>query len=645
MNNFITSMAALTVVWAGGVSAETLNWTGSGTTRSFTQAENWQDPDSQPISPNPANGDILRIGEAARVTNGPIFNADLSNGLFEELVVSAPSLTINTVPIPPILTIEGGTLQALNVNLADAPSTLGRITQTGGRFLVRELRTSASNQISGGTSEYRLEDGYMSAVFAQIGDDGDSTFRQSGGQFDAGNFLLGGSTVSNSSGTLFTRGRAEYIMNGGVLNTGFLGFPDGTTDINLNRNGVVTEIGAGSPATFVLNGGTHHVRGGRSSFSSPLLVGAEVFNRNSGDVPDDPNKHLGEYIIRDGGRLLVDFDTVVGASANPVGATLPNLFDPGNGLIRQSGGEHVISRDLILGAYGSEGSGQGRYRMSDGTLDVGRNIIIGEQGADGVGTGSMSVTGGTVTALDIRIAPSARSAGEPLANPDNELIIGDGFNGDTSGTVFARDVVVGGGGTAGDAPSAILEVSGVGLLNANSVEVRDGGMVKGTGRIDTGRLALLRRGFLAPGLSPGILDITGDLFLGDGALLILEIAGRNEGDWDVLNIGGNLLAEAGAQIRVDFLDDFLPEDGDSFNFFNVTGETSEFDQLLADGLIDISLGNQSALTFDFSSQGVSFRETSSPTPVSLPASALFMLLGIASLGGASMTANIRRKKG
>lgn len=630
--------------------AGTLTWTGDGPTRAFTEAGNWGDSGGQATAPNPGNnnslGDTLVIGEKARGPAGPILDSDLSAGLFERITVSGPGLTINTLPVFPTLTIAGGTLQALNFNMAEASGSMGRVIQEDGRFLVRDFRMGFSpSDFSGGISDFRLEGGYLSAVAAVIGDSGEATFRQTGGQFDVGNFRLGSAAASSSGELILTGPRSEYRMTGGVLNTGFIGFPDGVTNPQLNRNGPVTEIGDGAGALFVLEGGTHRVHGGGvfgDFFQSPLLVGGSVFNPNSGDVPDDPNKHLGEYIIRDGGHLIVDFDTLVGASANTPGF-LPDRFDPGNGLIRQTGGTHEIARDLILGAYGEDGSGQGQYRISGGVLDVGGEILIGEEGPEGVGTGRMSVTGGTVVAGDIRIAPASRTAGEPLISPDNQLLIGDAFNVVTSGTVFAEDVIVGGGATAGDDPTAELRINGQGILNANSVEAREGGLITGTGMIRTNRLAMLRRSFLAPGQSPGILEITGDLLLGDGSLLILEIAGRNEGDWDILDIGGDLLAEAGAGIRIDFLDNFIPDAGDSFSFFNVTGNTTQFDDLLAGGLIDVSVDASSNLAFDFGSGGVTFKSgTAQPSPIPVPASAILLLTTLGGLGSLRLRARRRQ---
>ncbi len=251
------------------------------------------------------------IGEEARGVNGPVVSSGYESDLLGNVTVSAPALTINTLPVRPILTISDGTLQTLDFNMAAEQGQTGLTVQDGGAFLVRDFRTSEVDAgFSAGKSEYRLEGGYLSTVIAVIGDDGDSTFRQSGGTFDAGTFILGAASVSSSSGIIVT-GRADYIMTGGTLDTGFLGFPDGSTDSNLDRNGTATVIGDGGPARFTLNGGTHTVRGGSSFFADPLVVGGAAFHPNGNNIPDDPDKHLGEYIINDG-TLNVVYNTVVG---------------------------------------------------------------------------------------------------------------------------------------------------------------------------------------------------------------------------------------------------------------------------------------------------------------------------------------------
>ena len=642
----IKVLTAFLMVSAPGTTlAETLTWTGNGPDRDFTAAENWIDGSGDPAAPDPGDGvtlgDRLVIGEDARSSSGPVLNSELREGLFEKITVSAPGFTVNTVSFPPVLTIESGRLQALDFNIADGRGQVGRVVQKGGNFQVFDFRTSETTEVTperGGESEYRLEDGILTASSAVIGDDGTSTFRQEGGTFNAGDLTLGFSNIrlGPDGGELTTRGRADFFLEGGRLNTG-LDAPPEESDAGIFggffAGGVSTEIGGGAPATFNLSGGTHHVFKGDSTRNALLVVGANNPLGTTDDVVvDDPTKHLGEYLIRGDGHLVVDLDTVVGE-----GATFTARVDPGNGVMRlRDDGLHEVGRDLILGGYGEFGSGQGRYLVTGGELDVAGDIIIGERGSDGVGTGRMSVTGGNVTARDIRIAPASRSSGEPLASPDNELFIGEGgFGTDTTtfGTVFAEDVIVGGGATAGDNPTAELRVNSGGLLNANSVEARDGGLVTGTGRIDTGRLAMLRRSFLAPGQSPGTLEITGDVLLGDGSTLMLEIAGRNPGDWDILEIGGSLFAEAGAGIQIDFLDGFFPEVGDSFDFFNVAGDATQFDNLLAGGLIGVSIQGGSDLAFDFSSDGIAFSSaTVPPSPIPLPASAILLLSSLGGLG-------------
>lgn len=637
MQKIIGTSCAAILMSASALSADTLTWTGGAGTRDFTDPLNWEDGSGQPASPTASPtvglGDELNIGVDARY-DGPVVSTSIPGGRFERIDVSAEGLTINTVPIMPQLRIEdGATIRAQNFNMADMPGAMGRTIQTGGDFPVREMRTSASRSFSGGTSEYRLEGGYLSAVGAWLADNGDALFRQSDGQFDAGNFSLGSAAYATGSagdGRVVAQGFGEYRMTGGVLNTGFLGAPPSETDPQLRRNGIGTWIGDGGPALFVLSGGEHNVLGGGDSWKYPLVVGGKAYNPNGGDVAGDQEVHKGEYRVQ-GGALNVSYDAVVGEGADST------YYDPGYGVMRQTGGEVNIGRDLILGGYGDMGSGEGRYLMGgDEASLIARDLIIGQMGANGVGSGLMGVSGGYAEVRDIYVNSASRSAGEPLDHPVNSLqVTGNDFQ---SGYVSARNVIVGGAGSASGDPNALLEVSGSGVLEAETIQVRDGGLLKGTGYVGaTAGLSILSGGVLAPGLSPGMLTIGGDLFLGSGSELILEIAGYDWGAFDMLEIYGDLLAEAGASIRVEFLDGFMPEDGDVFSFFNVYGDASGFDDLLLSGEITVTLAGLSGpeiTTLDLSSEGARFAvEPGGPVgAVPIPASLLLLASGVAAMG-------------
>ena len=96
-----------------------------------------------------------------------------------------------------------------------------------------------------------------------------------------------------------------------------------------------------------------------------------------------------------------------------------------------------------------------------------------------------------------------------------------------------------------------------------------GGVVVGTGTNST----ITNNGCtIAPGHSPGTLTIDGDLVFNSG-LLQIEIAGLGIGQFDVLDVLGNVMF-AGGTIEFDFLNGFVPSMDDMIPFLlgnSITG--------------------------------------------------------------------------
>ena len=88
-----------------------------------------------------------------------------------------------------------------------------------------------------------------------------------------------------------------------------------------------------------------------------------------------------------------------------------------------------------------------------------------------------------------------------------------------------------------------------------------GGTLFGTGTVNGN---VISSGTVAPGNSPGFLDITGNYTQTAAGTLSLEIAGRdpNVPQYDRLRVTGN--ASIDGTLHVDLLNDFQPAPGDTF---------------------------------------------------------------------------------
>jgi len=96
---------------------------------------------------------------------------------------------------------------------------------------------------------------------------------------------------------------------------------------------------------------------------------------------------------------------------------------------------------------------------------------------------------------------------------------------------------------------------------AGTLFVQTGGKVLGNGKLITGD-RVKNGGYIAPGLSPGMLTIEGDYEQLPEGVLVLEHAGTAPGEFDRLIVTGT--ATLGGRLEVHFLGDFSPEDPAAF---------------------------------------------------------------------------------
>jgi hypothetical protein len=103
------------------------------------------------------------------------------------------------------------------------------------------------------------------------------------------------------------------------------------------------------------------------------------------------------------------------------------------------------------------------------------------------------------------------------------------------------------------------------------IHVGTGGTVRGTGFIygDVVNVS----GIVETGASIGTLNIVGNYTQGYDGILYLEIAGDGVGEYDVLNIDGDVMLDGmlGLWIR----EGFLPQEGMTFNLIQFTGSIND----------------------------------------------------------------------
>ncbi|MBV6448141.1 MAG: hypothetical protein FCKEOINB_01785 [Nitrosomonas sp.] len=130
-----------------------------------------------------------------------------------------------------------------------------------------------------------------------------------------------------------------------------------------------------------------------------------------------------------------------------------------------------------------------------------------------------------------------------------------------------------------------------GIIDMTTIDI-EGGVLKGIGTLK-GSVIIGPGATVMPGLSPGILNIEGDMH--SNGNYVIEIAGLNSGQFDVLNIHGNAFF-TGGNFEFDFINGFHPSAGDHWDFL-VADSLNGFDTVnftfagLGDGL-GIDLNNE-----------------------------------------------------
>jgi hypothetical protein len=129
--------------------------------------------------------------------------------------------------------------------------------------------------------------------------------------------------------------------------------------------------------------------------------------------------------------------------------------------------------------------------------------------------------------------------------------------------IFHEDVANGG----------VITVSASGALASTAIFF---GEFSGNGIAGSGTVFI--EGDMRPGFSPGTMSFGGDLGYGPLATLHLEIGGADPGQYDRVEVAGNL--DLGGTLVVELLDGYVPEAGTSFQLLQSGNHTGSFTSLV-----------------------------------------------------------------
>jgi len=490
--------------------------------------------------------------------------------------------------------------------------------------------TNSSSLIVGssGTGSLNIDSGgQVSNTIGYLGMDsggsGTATVTNGGAWTNTDSLHLGGySTVAGGTGVLNvnTGGSVDVTnlmtvwtggivnLTGGVINTGSLQ-SEGSINVNAGSLNISTDFTTSNTSNIVLNGlGNLSVSGTTTlndasmftlaggTFSTGSLVNNGGFTFNSGtfnltsdnltigsgglfgnlaqfdygkvmNVTSATTVNSGSILaLNDGtfssGSITNNGDIVLGGGLSRLGGALTN-----NSLLEGSG--RVDAQ--VTNNNGSEirvASGESMRFTSTGNTNAGRIEVIGgeiefDQNLVNQG-GSGNIVGRDATMRFNGGLDNQGSLGLSFGISD---IFGDINN--------TGAVVISGGGNATFYDD--YTNNGVTQTSAGSNAVFFGSVTGGGAYTGTGTLFF--EGDLAPGNSPGLVPIGGNMNLGFGLTTIMEVAGITRGvEYDAFDVAGDLSLSGILDIHL--LDMFAPSNGDYFDLFAAENITGDFISLL-----------------------------------------------------------------
>jgi len=401
--------------------------------------------------------------------------------------------------------------------------------------------------------------------------DADTRIRSVGGN---DTFTLGPDLTVRGGGNLGEK-RGGYVNQGSVLAED----PAAALVVNAGNAGVTNQgrMRATGGATLVLDGG-----GGfsRNTIRNEALIEA-IGDGSSVRVVRNTRLRGGTLAGRDGGRVILDdgptlFDVTLEGPGLVANGEAPHVRDglSNNGtLVMGSTGNRtrlILDNDLLLGGTGEIVLGSLSPGANDQILPAGDVVTITHGPEHTIrGGGQVLVNrAGMVNHGTLRADGTQRLDIDPAdGGLDNRGLLhaaasagmrirGGGFTTSGQVRVDAGSVLT---------RTGVFEQTGgvttvAGRLSASAGFALAGGSLGGTGVI-TADLTQTG-GVVAPGASPGMLQIEGDFSQGTGGRLAIELAGTAADEFDVLDVTGDARLDGALSVS---LDGFLPAVGDAFD--------------------------------------------------------------------------------
>lgn len=580
----------------------TLGETGQGNAALFSTASGITIP----------NNVIVAAGSGGTLTLGSTSTAATTSVTYSGTVALNGNLNLTSV--------TGFNATQGFVTLSGTISGSGALTKVGTGFA--QLSGSTANTFNGLTT--------VSAGVLRLAKSGTANAI-------GGNLTITGGAVSFVAGTQDQiPNTADVVMSGGVLNS--------TTAFNTGAVAMQETINS-----LTMTGSSGYATGGNSGTGWTIT---NAFSITGGTGA--------RFLVNSGGRITVGSLSLTGMTAQP-GATpdTANSFaiygaQSSQSIMTVGSGGIALNNSILSLRRGGTGNAGSKLVLNGNVTVAGSSLssIIEDTAGGTIGTRNLelsSTAGSHVRTITTAAGGADLTIGVPILNGTattagitkaglGTLTLSSDLNAYNGTTTISAGVlaVTGSGvlGTGNVIVNSTLDISGITAANYTLGTAQ---ILSGDGTINATGKTLIVSGTLAPGNSPGSLDVTGNFNLTGTSISNFEITGSALGQYDQLIATGDLVYGGALNINTTQVTGL-------YDLFASATTSGSFSSVALSGAFNGSLVNSLGVWTgtDGLNQATFVQATGDLTFAVIPEPSTLVLGGLALLGLGGM--NLRRRR-
>ena len=589
-----TNVASNTVINAVGGNSTANDLGGTGT----LDADSIFRYSGAAVTATPATLTANRNLGDLEVSSGALRVLTASTGTVQDLRVSGGTLDLdaNTGRTFATISLTGGTLTNGTFATAETNYTGLQTGTVAGRLTGAKqlIKNSAGTLTLSGNNDYSLSTVVQSGTLAITTSSaltGSSSLEVTGGTLDLGGTTLNKFITSLTNGGIIQNGSflrssvTGWTLANGTISANLTTTGAGAINITKNTAGTVTLSGANSHAgSTLVAAGTLQLSGSGTLGSGNVTVSGGTLNLGTASITNTLGALTGGGAVNNG--TITNNSGAYDVQSGSIGAILAGS----NGLSKSTAGNVTLSgantysgnTTISAGTLALSGAGTfgtGTVTGSGGTIDLGGKSITNTVGAL---TGGAQIINGTFTNNAGTYDLQSGTMGTVLSGSNVLTKTGAGtvtlnaantYTGNT--TISAGTLALGASGSFANSPVINLGTSGSpGTLNltakGSAFAFSTSQTVSGYGTINigTGNTVTIN-GTLAPGNSPGITSVIGNLTMAPTTVTNMEIISRTGAAgtaFDQVSVTGALTFDGSLFINTTGLTGLVASD--SFFLFN-----------------------------------------------------------------------------